>query len=295
MNRDFAMEMRLKRLNPELHRRFADAVVALQYNLSRYKLIFPEFTDHTNLHSMTVIDFANRLIGDQVERMSADEIYALLMGSYLHDAGMGISMQDYRLFSEQIDFGDYFDTHSREDYPAIIRGFHHEYSGLFIRKYEGLFEFPSEAHCRAVIQIARGHRKTDLMDEEEYPPAFPLPGGGSMCLPYLAALIRLADEIDISSERNPILLYDAGDYTSASELHWYKLTRAVRKVAVSEREFTIVADTSDPELAAHVRDIAGKMQGTLDTCRRAVCGRSPYVITQERVVLREEQEVRNNP
>lgn len=33
-NHDYAMERRLRELNPELHRRFTDAVFALQYNLS---------------------------------------------------------------------------------------------------------------------------------------------------------------------------------------------------------------------------------------------------------------------
>jgi capsule polysaccharide modification protein KpsS len=74
------MERRLRALNPELHRRFTDAIFALQYNLSHYKLIFPEYTDHSNLHSMTVIDFCNRLIGSQIQSLDPDELYVLLMG-----------------------------------------------------------------------------------------------------------------------------------------------------------------------------------------------------------------------
>ena len=48
-------------------------VTGTQFNLSNYKRFFPEFTDHTNLHSVTVINFCNQLIGDQIERMNADE------------------------------------------------------------------------------------------------------------------------------------------------------------------------------------------------------------------------------
>ena len=47
---DFEMERRLYYLDPELHTRFRSAVFALQYILSHYKLIFPEYTDHSNLH-----------------------------------------------------------------------------------------------------------------------------------------------------------------------------------------------------------------------------------------------------
>ena len=286
-NHDYAMERRLRMMNPELHRRFTDAVFALQYNLSNYKLIFPEYTDHSNLHSMTVIDFCNRLIGDRIDRLNADELYVLLMGCYFHDTGMGITMNDYREFSAQIDFRDYFDTHSREDLPEIIRSFHNEYSGLFIRKYAELFELPSEEHLWAVIQIARGHRKTDLMDEKQYPAALRVPDGNTVCLPYLSALIRLADEIDVAAARNPTLLYDIESLTDAVEIIENKKVKAVRELLVTEDEFVLIVDPSDEVILGHIRNMVVKMQKTLDFCRRVAALRTPYVITQQRVRMEE--------
>lgn len=282
-NHDYAMERRLRALNPELHRRFTDAVFALQYNLSHYKLIFPEYTDHSNLHSMTVIDFCNRLIGSQIKSLNPDELYVLLMGCYFHDTGMGITLKDYQEFSRQIDFRDYFDTHSRDNLPEIIRSFHNEYSGLFLRKYAELFELPSEEHLFAVIQIARGHRKTDLLDEKEYPAALRMPDGNTVCLPYLAALIRLADEIDVAAARNPRLLYDIESLTDEVEIIENKKVRAVRELAVTEDEFILYVDRSDEEILGHIRAMVVKMQKTLDYCRRVALERCPYVITQQRV------------
>ena len=98
---DYALERRLRKLDPALHRRFTDAVFALQHILSNYQLLFPQFTDHTELHSLNVIDFCNRLIGDQIDIMSADEVYTLLLGCYFHDTGMGISEKDYIAFSKE--------------------------------------------------------------------------------------------------------------------------------------------------------------------------------------------------
>lgn len=286
-NHDYAMERRLRALNPELHRRFTDAVFALQYNLSHYKLIFPEYTDHSNLHSMTVIDFCNRLIGSQIKSLNPDELYVLLMGCYFHDTGMGITLKDYQEFSKQIDFRDYFDTHSRDNLPEVIRSFHNEYSGLFIRKYAELFEIPSEEHLFAVIQIARGHRKTDLLDEKEYPAALRMPDGNTVCLPYLAALIRLADEIDVAAARNPKLLYDIESLTDEVEIIENKKVRAVRELAVTEDEFILYVDRSDEEILGHIRAMVVKMQKTLDYCRRVALERCPYVITQQRVRMEE--------
>ena len=286
-NRYFAMERRLHQLDPELHRRFTDAVFALQYNLSNYKLIFPEYTDHSNLHSMTVIDFCNQLIGDQLERLNADELYVLLTACYFHDTGMGITMKDYEVFSRQIDFGSYFDTHSREDLPAVIRTFHNEYSARFINKYAELFEFPSQAHQWAVVQVSRGHRKTDLMDEGEYPLSLALPNGNTVCLPYLAALIRLADEIDVAAPRNPVLLYDIESLTDEIEIVENKKVKAVRSCLVTEKSFILTVDTDEEEILRQLRIMVGKMKKTLDVCRSAVCGRTPYAISQEEVLLKE--------
>ncbi|MBO4383913.1 MAG: hypothetical protein J5854_00650 [Clostridia bacterium] len=284
---DFLLERRLMELDPSLHRRFTDAVFALQHILSNYKLIFPEYTDHTELHSLTVIDFCNRLIGSRIDRLSADEIYVLLMGCYFHDTGMGVSEKDFAEFSKDIDFGDYFLTHSGDDKPRTIRDFHNEFSGRFINKYADFFEIPSKEHLFAVIEISRGHRKTYLTDEKQYPIALPLPNGGSVCLPYLSALIRLADEIDVAAARNPIILYDIGSVTDPKQIIERKKHLAVRDLMITDDAFTLLVKTDEQDISDRLAVMVGKMQKTLDECREAVIGRTPFTITQERVLLKE--------
>ena len=294
---DFAMEKRLRELDSSLHKGFTDAVFALQFNLSNYKLIFPEFTDHTILHSLSVIDFCNQLIGKRIEKLNKDEIYVLLMGCYFHDTGMGVSEKDFLQFSENIDFGAYFETHSRDNHPRIIRDFHHEFSGQFIRKYSQLFEIPSEEHLFAITQVARGHRKTDLFDEKEYPASFRVPDGNTICLPYLASLIRLADEIDVAASRNPKLLYDLKSLTVEREIFFNKMLTVVRSMDITSDAFILkldpagITDTgsySASDLRESLIRMAEKMQDTLDYCRRVVGTRTPYEITQEKVLITEE-------
>ena len=56
---------------------------------------------------MTVIDSCNRLIGEeQIQKLNADELYILLMASYLHDVGMGISEKDYEEFKDSLGAGE---------------------------------------------------------------------------------------------------------------------------------------------------------------------------------------------
>ena len=291
---DYAMERRLRELSPELHSRFTESVFGLQHILLNYQLIFPTFTDHTALHSLNVIDFCNRIIGAQINNLNADEIYSLLMGCYFHDTGMGIRKKDYEEFTAQIDFGDYFETHSRDRISDVIRDFHNEYSGLFLKKYAALFDIPSEEHLMAIIQISRGHRKTDLTDEKDYPIALPVPGGNTICFPYLSALIRLADEIDVAAGRNLSFMYDTESLTNEKDIIEFGKHEAIKEVLVETDRFVLLVDTDDEFVFNNIKKMSLKMQKTLDGCRFAVIGRTPYTITQENIEIERIYNEHNN-
>lgn len=282
---DYSLERRLRELDKDLHMRFTDTVFAVQRILSNYKLIFPDFTDHTELHSLNIIEFCNKLIGSQIEKMNADEIYAILLGCYFHDTGMGISHKDFEEFSKKIDFKDYFLTHDRNNLPEIIRNFHNEFSGLFIKKYEKFFELPSKEHLFAIIQISRGHRKTDLSDTNEYPVALKVPNGNTICLPYLSALVRLADEIDVTASRNSHAIYDISKLTHEIDLIEFMKHDAILGLDVFEKEFVMTVKSDNPVIIENIKKVAKKMQSTLDQCRKVVNEETPYRITQEVVKI----------
>ena len=63
---DFLMEKRLYDLNPELHRRMSNSLFVLQIILDDYLILFPDFTDHTDTHSVAVIDYCNNLMGEEI-------------------------------------------------------------------------------------------------------------------------------------------------------------------------------------------------------------------------------------
>ena len=283
---DFLLERRLKEIDPGLHQRFSDTVFALQQILSNYKLIFPDFTDHTELHTLNIIEFCNNLIGEQIDKLNADEMYVLLLGCYFHDTGMGISHTDFDEFSKQINFGNYFETHSHDNYPEIVRNFHHEFSGLFLRKYAKFFEFPSEEHLFAIIQISRGHRKTDLNDEKEYPLNLKVANGNTICLPYLAALVRLADEIDVTASRNSKAIYDLSKIVEEIDLIEFMKHEAVHSLDITDKAFIMGIQSDDPKIIEGLNILAGKMKKTLDYCRSAVNNRTSFKITQEDVIIK---------
>lgn len=286
MNTDYICEQRLSAESPELHRRFRDSVFTLQSMLMKYKTIFPTYTDHTSLHSMEVIDFCNALIGNEnIAKMNADEVYVLLMSAYLHDSGMGISFADYESFRQNIDFGDYFIKYTNPGTPDIIRDFHHEFSGEFIKKYGEFFDIPSSEHIFAIVQVSRGHRKTDLYDEEEYPDDFTVPNGNIVRLPYLAALIRLADELDIAADRNIRFLYDIDKISNDFSRMEFRKHQAIKRLEIQEKKFVMNVDESDGEVYDGVVVLGGKLNKTLQQCRDVVDKRTPFTISRTEVEI----------
>lgn len=282
---DFTLEKRLKELDPVLHKNYTDTVFVMQRMLSKFKMLFPGYTDHSLFHSLNVIDFCNRLIGEQLERLNADEIYVLLMSCYLHDSGMAISKNDYMEFKEELPEEEFFRQMPECDIPDFVREYHNEFSGLFIRKYADFFEIPDEEHLFAIVQVSRGHRRTDLFDVKEYPVALLMPSKNTVCVPYLAALIRLADEIDVVAERNPKLLYDIDTISDETAIMHNRMLEAVPRMDILTDGFMLYVNADDEALFAAIQNRAGKMQATLDLCRSVTENRTGFHISQQWVRL----------
>ena len=285
-NSEYLVEKRLYSLDPGLHKRVSDSIFVLLKLLNDYQQYFPEYTDHAITHSVAIIEYCNNLMGeDNINRMNADELYVLLMGCYLHDIGMGIPMKDYDELCQHVDFGDYFETHENPDIHEVIRSFHNEFSAAFIYKYSKLFDFPSKKHTFAVAQTARGHRKVNLYDEEACPENYVLDNGNTICLPYLAAIIRLADEVNVDENRNTKLLFDPEKASTDIQKMENAKHEAIKKMTIYPDRIELDVKTEEQDVYEAVEKLAYKLHQTLEYCVRVVEDRTDYTITQERVVI----------
>ena len=106
-----------------------------------------------------------------------------------------------------------------------------------------------------------------------------------MCLPYLAALIRIADEIDVVATRNPLLLYDLGALTDEKQILENKKLYAVKSMKMTREAFILTAETQDPQVRALLEEMAEKMRKTLLLCREVIHSRTGFHLNQEKVVL----------
>ena len=284
MNSDFLLEKKLLAEAPELHKLVNESVFVLQNMLEAFLPRFPYFTDHSILHSMDVLDYCNKLLGaDIVEQLSPGECYVLIMACYLHDTGMGITQKDFKHFSEKMDFGNFFEHNDIADEVNTVRAFHHEYSGHFIRKYAQLLEIPGDDILFAIIQVSRGHRKTDLLDPQEYPDL--QTEYGKIRTAYLAAVIRLADEIDIGADRNPELLFDSSAVVGQNAVEAFGTHESIRNVEVTVDSIIIHAKPKTPDFIPLIENLNLKVQDTLNYCLKTARERSDLPITQEKTVL----------
>ena len=106
-----------------------------------------------------------------------------------------------------------------------------------------------------------------------------------MFLPYLSALICLADELDISAERNVSFLYDVEKMPSARDRREFRKHMAIRRVELTPERVEVYAWTEDAEIRAGIEEVTEKLRDKLLMCRRVASERSPFVITQTDVAL----------
>lgn len=172
--------------------------------LQKFITNFPEYTDHSIVHSKSVLVYAAHLLNTEIEKLNEDEVYVLIMAGYLHDIGMCPTKEMKKEIEESSSFKD--SGKSFEDYLRII---HHELSYKYIKAHWKDLKIVNEIYADAIALVAMGHRIVDLFDLYKYQPDFPVKSGSEyVCLPYLAGILRLADELDVTNDRIPELLYN---------------------------------------------------------------------------------------
>jgi len=285
MQIDYSCEEKLMKLNPQLHKRYCDSLFASIRVLESYRGIFPDYTDHSYLHTLNVLNYCNQLIDDNIGMMNCGEIYTLMMGAALHDSGMGVSENDYGEFISDPRFGEYMTENKDAPPQQIIRDLHHELSGCFIKKYNRIFEIPDE-FVFPIIQTARGHRRTDLMDEEEYPQKYRI-GEYTLCLPYLAAIIRLADELDISAERNVRLDRSISEIQNAYSLSVWRLHGKIKDIVLTGNKCIVFVKKGSLS-AGEVTEFSSwvsKLRRVFNYTSSVVRQRTPYKMPKRSVMI----------
>ena len=106
---------------------------------------------------------------------------------------------------------------------------------------------------------------------------------GIIRTPYLAAVIRLADEIDVASNRNPELLFDLSNLTNQKDIDAFGTHQSIRSVEVRSDHIELIVSPTEPRFVPLIEDLAEKIRQTLTYCRDVAQKRSDLRIYQEDV------------
>lgn len=292
MDYEFMLQRQLKNLSADLFQRHSSCMLIFEQMLKKFLAVFPTFTDHTLLHSLSVTYITNQLLKEEAKKLNAEEIYIYLMAAALHDVGMGVTDKDLDKFIDKAGLREYVNEHPDISKPTIIRELHNDFSYEIIMKYWQVLDIPNERYAHAIGQVSRGHRKVDLFNEEMYPASYDLGDGKEVNLAMLAAVIRIADELDIASDRNPELLYNPDtmeDMSEKSMFEFYK-HRSIHKVEYMDDTIIIHASTDNDEIKEGIIEATQTIVEKLDYCIQVMRERSDVQLcsTKVRLIINDE-------
>jgi hypothetical protein len=176
--------------------------------------------------------------------MNSYEIFFLINAAWFHDWGM-IGAHD-------------------ED-PIKIRDEHHIRTEQYFEKMFDKLNL-SEHEARIIGRISKGHRKVDLNTKEYDDIIF----GQSIRIRrrFLSALLRIADECDITHSRTPEVIYYSINPDRASEIEFKKHLNITGIGQLDEKhKIYVSAIARDPKGAQTLREVVSKIQHELDTIK----------------------------
>ncbi len=182
----------LKENSPVKYDKFLFIIDQAKDILPKIRTSFPEFNNHDVKHAEGVVKKLDEIIPDDIKtKLTDEEIFCLLCSAWLHDIGMVPSK------SEELEF-EKDDIALKNDLRAEIRDKHHIRSYNFIKKEDS---FKLDTHEKNIIAyISRAHRQINIYEDldEKYRISSTR---GEVHLQFLGALLRIADECDITLDR----------------------------------------------------------------------------------------------
>lgn len=162
---------------------------------------FPEFTLHDIRHSNKVLEILEWIIPLQLQnQFNKFELLFLIASCFLHDIGMVN-------FPELIDdiIKDATDVQRIQKY---LRNNHHLRSEAFIVDNYQRLGLNDEHQARIIGRICRGHR--EMLDNKSLYNNREMYGSQNISInvPLLAAFLQLADDLDLTFERTPVIIFE---------------------------------------------------------------------------------------
>ena len=202
--------------------KFSDKIKKIKHVASlilpKINAYFPTYTDHGVAHSEKVLSIINTLIKN-CDKLTDEELFCLYCSAWLHDIGM-VGDVDPRLMT------DYYRTKIRDE--------HHFRSFSIIINEREKFGL-SERQAKIVAWISRAHSSRF----NEWEKLKEIGGKFNVQLCSIAAVLRLADELDLTAERAGRFWSERMPPTRESSIHFDKHL-SVKNVKVEDDQIILV-------------------------------------------------------
>ena len=205
---------------------------------------FPFYTPHGILHSKNVEEILNVLLPDEEKtKMNSSEIFFLLIAAWLHDWGMVAA--------------------PNEDPEQVRKNHHIRTEENFEQLHDKVFVTVSEG--RIIGRICRGHRLEDLRDPRFNDCFF----GNSIQIRvrFLSALLRLADECDVTANRTPEIVYCSIKPEGASKDEFDKHLQIIGMGKLNPYTLQVNGIAWTPKGAETIEKVRQKIQTELDSIK----------------------------
>jgi hypothetical protein len=229
--------------------------------------LIKNFTDHGPAHSNRVVEAASKLVrANRDKPLSEQELYLLIAAAYLHDIGMQCDVRRFPAVREEAEklgasfaygFGVSGSNDFSHDDQQALRGNHHYLSAAWI------------AHARvtgttelgAAIKTIPTNLVEDLMDVCMYHSKLRIADcegrfqvDRTQRKRLVAALLRIADELDIESTRARLSVVKSFAISADSALYWW-LHNCTKITFVSENTIEIDVILHPDDATKHGRKL----------------------------------------
>jgi uncharacterized protein YjbI with pentapeptide repeats len=221
--------------------------------------IIQDYTDHGIEHSIRIMEKLKLILGDNVDRLSVEELFLLLVAIYLHDIGMQCDISKYPEIKENAEkkFGAKFsveftaitaNNYSKEEQNSIRTNHHFltvawiDYAFLSGKTSLGVaISGIDRSLIRDVIDICQYHSKLPIEKCPEFCSIRPIRKQ------LIAALLRFGDELDIDRDRVQFNTVQSFSFDESNSSFWWLHDRTYVNVDKSEVVIKIELHPADKD------------------------------------------------
>jgi len=245
INASSNLERALEGENQYLYNKLQETKKVVQNLINEFSANFTLYTHHNKIHTFKLTEILGKKVLDQsiLNELNEKELYVLSAASYLHDIGICISNSEIeKIYKEYLENTPDF---KRLDVYEYIRDQHSYLTFNYILENWELLKLESELK-EAIALIAGESLEINVFEYENFEYA---PDGGreKVCIPYLYALLRIADMSDIENINANYLLrtYEDMEEYAISKKIWDETHNTITTKITNEDRLVFIGKCED--------------------------------------------------